>query len=210
MMAKLCVMIEAGPAALERASAALEGARVATLFVAPPPGHPLDERTVKPLVDLAQRRNVAAVLVNDAALARRVGADGVHVGPGEDVVERFAEVRKLLGADFIAGADAGGSRHSAMCLGEAGADYVAFSAVPEAADAAADANACLDLCAWWSDIFEVPVLAMDVESGADAAEYAEAGTDFVCARVPAGLAAADIIARLAAIEAALNAGKSHE
>jgi thiamine-phosphate pyrophosphorylase len=42
----------------------------------------------------------------------------------------------------------------------------------------------LDLVAWWSEIFEVPCVALDVETAADAGQLARAGADFVAMRLP--------------------------
>ena len=67
-----------------------------------------------------------AFIVNDSiALARRLGADGVHLGQEDGLV---SEARDRLGREAQIGVTCHASRHLAMQAGEAGADYVAFGA----------------------------------------------------------------------------------
>jgi thiamine-phosphate pyrophosphorylase len=73
-----------------------------------------------------------------------------------------------------------------MSLGEAGAEYVGFGIPPHVEDRAAAAERRLELVAWWSEIFEPPCVAFDVDTVEDAAALAAAGADFVA--VPAGAA----------------------
>ena len=81
-----------------------------------------------------------------ATLRRPHRADGVEVSD----IEAYREARRLLGTDRIIGADCGTSRHRAMELAEAGADYVAFAQ-----------GGHEDLISWWSAIFEIPCIAAD-------------------------------------------------
>lgn len=70
------------------------------------------------------RRYGALLIVNDhPAVAREIGADGVHVGRDDPPV---AEARALLGPDVIIGASCYGELDRAVAAEQAGADYVAF------------------------------------------------------------------------------------
>jgi thiamine-phosphate pyrophosphorylase len=67
----------------------------------------------------------------------------------------------------------------------------------------------LALIEWWSEIFEVPCVAFDVETPQEAVALAHAGADFVALAIPAGLAieelarwAQDLAGALTAREAA--------
>ena len=62
----------------------------------------------------------------------------------------------------------GASRHDAMELGEAGADYVAFGIPPDVEDRAVAVERRLDLIAWWSEVFELPCVAFDVADAEEA------------------------------------------
>src|SRR5712691_270431 len=127
---QLYAVIEAGKAALDRLTAALSAAEFASLLIAPAAGGTLDAAAARPLVEAAQRENVAVLIADDARLARTLRADGVHLGVAKDLVGAYAEARSILGQGGIVGIDAGISRHDAMTLAEAGADYIAFGAPP--------------------------------------------------------------------------------
>lgn len=161
---------------------------VSAVLLEPGPGTALDA-SIAPLVDIVQKRSAAAILLNDAQLARTLRADGVHLGPCADVLAAFDEARDILGTRFVVGADATHSRHDAMSLGEAGVDYVAFGLGDHATDT--DLVQRHDLVEWWGQIFEVPCVALDIDTADETAELAAVGADFVAVRMPAGLAPDD-------------------
>ena len=142
---------------------------------------------VAALVRAAQSHGAAALIESDARLALRVGADGVHIPCGADALAAYRAARALLGADASIGADAGLSRHAAMEIGELGADYIAFGLRPHGAPGAVEAASAVaqreDLIAWWADLFEVPCVALDVESDEAAGRLLAAGADFVVRRL---------------------------
>lgn len=177
-----------------RLAALIEAAAPATLLLRAPAGAALTAAAAHPLVELAQSRDVAALIEGEAALARTLRADGVHLPFGDDLAGRFSEAREVLGTRYIVGVDVGRSRHDAMSLAEAEADYIAFGIPPHVEDRAKAAERRLELVGWWSEIFEVPCVAFDVEMAADAEVLAAAGADFVAMEVdaatdPAALAA---------------------
>jgi thiamine-phosphate pyrophosphorylase len=144
-------------------------------------------QTTKRLIEIIQSHKVAALIADDAALARILKADGVHLSWSKDQVNRYKEAREILGARFIIGVDAGRSRHDAMTLGEAGADYIAFG-IPQHVDDRETAIARRrSLIQWWAEIFEVPCVAFDVEDAGEAAGLAGANADFVAVRLSAGM-----------------------
>ena len=186
---QLMLVIEPGPGARERLTAALQAADVQAVLIKPKPGDQLGAGEVKPLVDLAQDQGAAAILFEDADLAKTLRADGIHVAPGLSVRERVTAARAVLGTDASIGVDAGTSRHYAMEAGEAGADYVAFGA----ADGSTEARTQRDeLIQWWAEIFEVPCVALDL-ADADAVERADhLGADFAALSLPAQMTVADV------------------
>ena len=200
------LVVETGAATAERAAAALAVADIACLLIEPPEGAPLDERSARPLVALAQSNNVAAVIAADARLARTLRADGVHLPPSREPAKAFAAARGILGQDFIIGAHAGKSRDDAMLLGEAGADYVGFGAPGGVKDAEGARARRLELLSWWAEIFEVPCVAFDVAAPEEANRLARAGADFIGLRLEAEEAPADVTARIRAVADAIGAG----
>jgi thiamine-phosphate pyrophosphorylase len=77
------------------------------------------------LVRLCADRGVGLIVNDDVALARSVGAAGVHLG--EDDAD-IAAARALLGPEAIIGVSCYDSLDRARSLAAAGADYVAFGA----------------------------------------------------------------------------------
>ena len=201
--ARLYIVVEAGadPRTLVPLLAAADAAAV---LIAAPEGQSLEVAGVRPLVEMAQANGVAALIAADASLARTLRADGVHLPWSKDVVARFGEAREILGGRYILGADAGRSRHDAMTLGEAGADYVGFGIPPHVEDRDTARERRLDLVVWWSEIFELPCVAFDVETADDAAALARAGADFVALRLPASVAAAEREAWLQKVQQAVT------
>lgn len=176
---ELYVVAGAAEGAAARLAAALDGARISTVLLTGS-----NASVLEPLVKLAQGRGVAALVDDDVGLAKETGADGVHLRWSADIARRCADTRAKLGRDAIIGGEAGTSRHDAMELGEAGADYVAFTAgagQPEAGDVH-DRRA--ELVAWWSELFEVACVAFDVNSIAKAEELSDMGADFIAVRLP--------------------------
>ena len=200
----LYTVLEAGDGAGERLAAALAAVEAAAVLIAPPAGERLDAGKAKPLVEQAKAAGVACLLMEDARLARTLGAEGVHVPINDDVPAAYRAARELLGRGALVGADAGISRHAAMVLAEAGADYVGFGAPPHLKDLDTARARREELVAWWAPIFEVPCVAFDVESGEAASGLAWAGADFVAVTLEAGLAPAAGRERLAGIAEALR------
>ncbi len=162
-----------------------------------------DVSTLLSVIERLQKRGVAVLIAGDARLARTVKADGVHFEPGKTIAEQFAEAREILGSGAIVGIDAGRSRHDAMTLGEAGTDYVGFGIPGHVEDRQTARSRRLDLISWWSEIFQIPCVAFDVETAEEAADLAQAGADFIAIRLPPGLNAAGIAATIDPFVAAL-------
>jgi thiamine-phosphate pyrophosphorylase len=137
-------------------------------------GAPIDEDHAGRLIDLVQTSGLACLLENDATLAERLAADGLHLDAN---AETYAAARTLLGESANLGVLCGLERHDAMQMAELGADYVAFGPKSENIIDAIDQYA--DLIAWWAEIFVVPCVAWNVETAEQAAKFAALGADFV-------------------------------
>ena len=159
-------------------------------------------RTAALLLPVTQARDVALLLNDDPALAVACGCDGAHVG-AEDMP--VGEARRVLG-DLQLGVSCYDSRDLAMQAGEAGADYVAFGAFFPSATKDTEIRAEAALLSWWSELMEVPCVAIGGITAANCAPLVAAGADFlaVVSAVwghPEG-AAAGVRAMCGAIEAA--------
>ena len=82
-------------------------------------------RLAEPLQPICADAGVAFIVNDSMQLAKRLGADGVHLGQSDGDIR---EARALLGPSAQIGKTCHDSRHLAMEAGEAGADYVAVGA----------------------------------------------------------------------------------
>ena len=133
-------------------------------------------RLAEPLQRICADRDVAFIVNDSIALAKRLGADGVHLGQ-EDGDPR--EARSELGPDAQIGVTCHDSRHLAMEAGDAGADYVAFGAFYPTATKEVKHRAEPVLLSWWSTLFELPCVAIGGITPANAAPLVAAGADFL-------------------------------
>jgi thiamine-phosphate pyrophosphorylase len=133
-------------------------------------------RLAEPLQRICADAEVAFIVIDSMALARRLGADGVHLGQQDGDV-RVA--RALLGRDAQIGKTCHDSRHFAMDAGEAGADYVAFGAFYETTTKPSNYRPDPSILTWWSTLFEIPCVAIGGITPENAKPIVDAGADFV-------------------------------
>jgi thiamine-phosphate pyrophosphorylase len=160
-----------------------------------------------PLQEICADHDVAFIVNDDIALAKRLKADGVHLGQGDgDPVE----ARRLLGPDAQIGVTCHNSRHLAMEAGEAGANYVAFGAFFPTMTKTTEYRAEPEILRWWQGLFELPCVAIGGINPDNAGELVRAGADFLAVSGAVWShengAAAGTAAMLAAIAEANNGG----
>jgi thiamine-phosphate pyrophosphorylase len=193
---------EVGSRFPERLKAALEP-RLATAFqlrVKDADEHEL-ERLAQPLQRICSDADVAFIVNDSMALAKRIGADGVHLGQQDGDIR---EARALLGPGAQIGKTCHDSRHLAMEAGEAGADYVAFGAFYPTMTKPSDYRPDPSILTWWSTLFEIPCVAIGGITPDNAKPLVEAGADFV-AVCQAVWGKEDTAAAVKAFEEALSA-----
>lgn len=138
------------------------------------------KKIVKALIDVTEPRGVA-LLIDNAALVARSGADGAHVRVSGDTLEKSLESAvETLKPERILGVGGLKAKHDAMVAGEFDVDYVSFG------DPAPDGytpplEQILERVSWWAAIFNVPCVAFAPEL-ADVAALSRAGADFVALR----------------------------
>ena len=133
-------------------------------------------RLAEPLQAICAAHDVAFIVNDDVALAKRLDADGVHLGQGDGDPK---EARRILGPDAQIGVTCHASRHLAMEAGEAGADYVAFGAFFPTTTKAVEHQADPEILEWWQGMFELPCVAIGGITVDNAPALIEAGADFL-------------------------------
>ena len=165
-----------------------------------------DERTLinraKVLTPLVQDRGTALLLDGLPDIVAHAGADGAHLTG----TEAFEAALTPLKPARIAGCGGLQTRHDAMVVAEAGADYVMFGE-PDQRQHRPSLEAVVERVAWWAELFEIPCVgfAGGIE---DVAPLVEAGAEFVALgdwtfAYPEGVAVAvaEAARRLAPVEA---------
>lgn len=139
-------------------------------------------RLAEPLQRICGDRDVAFIVNDSVGLAKRLGADGVHLGQ-DDGDPRDA--RAVLGPAVQIGVTCHDSRHLAMEAGEAGADYVAFGAFFPTSTKEVFHRPDPSILGWWSALFEIPCVAIGGVTPDNGRILMEAGADFlaVCSAV---------------------------
>jgi thiamine-phosphate pyrophosphorylase len=165
------------PAAFAPAlTAALDAAPVACVLLLP---GDLDEAGLRQAIDalrpIVQERGIAFMIDGHPNLAAATGCDGVHTCP---VNPPYEVCRQAVGPQAIVGYSCRNSRHDAMVVAEEGADYIVFGHMHPSPEQTAETR---ELIGWWAETMEVPCVALDRITAANAAEWARQGADFVTA-----------------------------
>lgn len=166
------------PDRLDRALAAGEGIATAFQFRVKEVDQHEAARLAAPLQEICAAREVGFIVNDSVALAKRLRADGVHLGQSDGDVR---EAREELGREMQIGVTCHASRHLAMDAGESGADYVAFGAFFPSETKASDHRPEPELLHWWSSLFEIPCVAIGGISPANCEPLVKAGADFLAA-----------------------------
>ena len=133
-------------------------------------------RAIDALRPVAQSRGVSFLLNDRPELVRATGSDGAHVGQTDTPAR---EARLVMGPDATLGVTCHDSRDLAMQAGEDGADYVAFGAFFPTATKEAPTRADVSLLAWWSELMELPVVAIGGITAANCGALVTAGANFL-------------------------------
>lgn len=149
-------------------------------------------RLAEPLKAICDEFDVAFIVNDDVALAQRLGADGVHLGQGD---ESLKNARAALGKDVQIGITCHDSRHLSMEAGEGGANYVAFGAFFPTETKETQYKPELDIVQWWAEMMEIPCVAIGGITPDNCRPLIDAGADFLAVsgavwNDPAGPAAA--------------------
>ena len=127
---------------------------------------------------VVQSRGVAFLLNDRLDLAIESGCDGVHLGQEDLPPGGVKEARRRLG-DLSLGVTCHDSRHLAMEAAEQGADYVAFGAFFPTGTKQPKTSAAPEILSWWSEIMEIPCVAIGGITAENCGPLVAAGADFL-------------------------------
>lgn len=133
-------------------------------------------RLAEPLQTICARHDVAFIVNDSVSLAKRLGADGVHLGQDDG---NPTEARSILGPSVQIGVTCHDSRHLAMEAGDAGADYVAFGAFYPTGTKQVRHKSDPSILSWWATMFELPCVAIGGITPENAGPLIKAGADFI-------------------------------
>ena len=160
----------------DRLAAALDAGDVAAVQLRlKDAGDDAIRRAIETLRPVAQDRSVAFLLNDRPDLAVAHGCDGAHVGQTDTPAR---DARKILGK-LTMGVTCHASRDLAMQAGDDGADYVAFGAFFLTATKETTAQADPELLRWWSELMELPCVAIGGITAENCAPLVAAGADFL-------------------------------
>lgn len=131
---------------------------------------------VRALMPVAHDHDVAFILNDLPGLAATLQCDGVHVGH-EDMP--YDKARNLVGPDATVGVTCKDSRHLAMDLAEAGADYVAFGAFFPSSTKSNTTPCDPEIIEIWAETTNVPCVAIGGITVDNCRPLVEAGADFI-------------------------------
>lgn len=153
----------------------------------------------QPLQRVCADADVAFIVNDSIGLAKRLGADGVHLGQSDGDPR---EAREVLGRDAQIGVTCHDSRHLAMEAGEAGADYVAFGAFYPTTTKPSEYRPDPAILTWWQTLFGAPCVAIGGITPENAMPLVEAGADFIA--VSSAVWSGDEVERVRAFAAMLG------
>ena len=144
-------------------------------------------------------------LINDRPdLAKRAGADGVHLGQKDAA---YADARRMLGPDATIGVTCHNSFDLALAAGEAGADYVAFGAFFPTRTKQAPARADISLIENWAMATTTPCVAIGGIDAENCGPIVAAGADFIAVSAAVWDAPEGPAAAVTRLNAALRAAR---
>lgn len=134
-------------------------------------------RAAEALKPICNERGISFIINDKAELAKKSGADGVHIGEDQDGT--IKDAREILGNNKIIGYSCYASRHRAMCAGEDGADYIAFGSFYPTQTKEPKGRPTPDILEWWSTYTIMPCVAIGGIKPDNLAPLVKAGADFI-------------------------------
>lgn len=150
-----------------------------------------DDREAAAVLELCRSRGVVFIVNDDPHLARRLAADGVHIGKHDAAI---SEARAILGPERIIGVSCYNELERGIRACAAGADYVAFGRFFPSSTKPDAVPAPLELLAAARALISQPIVAIGGITPDNVRQLLSNGAD--CVAVSAGVfEAADPVAQ---------------
>ena len=134
------------------------------------------EEIVEKLAPIAHVQQTLILINDNADIAAKCGADGVHLGQ-QDMKINLA--KQLISDDAIVGITCHNSKDLAFEACIAGADYVAFGSFFKSETKPDASPADLELLTWWNETMEIPCVAIGGITTDNAREVIKAGANYI-------------------------------
>ncbi len=128
------------------------------------------------LLQLCQRYKVPLIINDDIQLAAEVGANGVHLGRDDDVIQ---QARSQLGDQAIIGISCYNDLSVALAAERAGADYVAFGRFFSSSTKPDATPANLEILSQAKSKISLPLVAIGGITPENGGQLIEAGADML-------------------------------
>ena len=123
------------------------------------------------------RKNNVKFLINDKpSIAKRVGADGCHIGQ-KDI--NFISSKKILGKNKIIGVTCHNSKKFALKAKRHGANYVAFGSFFKSSTKKTAFKANLEILRWAKKKISMPIVAIGGINGSNYKKILSSGANFI-------------------------------
>ena len=123
------------------------------------------------------RKNNVKFLINDKpSIAKRVGADGCHIGQ-KDI--NFISSRKILGKNKIIGVTCHNSKKLALKAKKHGANYVSFGSFFKSSTKKTAFKANLEILRWAKKKISMPIVAIGGINGSNYKKILSSGANFI-------------------------------
>lgn len=166
-----------GPDALAKAvDRAMAGGAVMVQYREKSADQARREQEAKAVLETCRRRRVPLVINDDLELARKIGADGAHLGREDATVQA---ARQSLGAHAIVGVSCYNELARAQAAERAGASYVAFGSFFPSPTKPGAVRATPDLLQEARKQVALPLCAIGGITPANGGELVDAGADLL-------------------------------
>jgi len=161
---------------IERAESALQGGAALLQYRAKHAGAAQREADARALLTLCRAYHAPLIINDDVALAKILGADGVHLG-ADDATLAYA--RQALGPRAIIGVSCYNSLERALRAEREGADYVAFGRFFPSRSKPGAVQADIELLCEARKKLHLPIAAIGGITAQNGALLLEAGADML-------------------------------